>query len=125
MNHASTYAFYGSLRRGMDNHEVYAAGLRYLFSAWICGFKLYSRGEYPCVTQTGINDDRVMVEVFEITDVVTEEGIHQLELEEGYDLKQIEIDGRTVGIYLYQSVENYQEVPEGDWVDFYRKRQKM
>lgn len=125
MNPTSTYAFYGSLRRGMDNYAIYAAGLQYLYSARLTGFKLYSRGEYPCVVETGNRTDSTLVEVFKILNAETEEGIHQLELDEGYYLKNVQIQGNSVGIYLFKSAENYQEVLSGDWVDFFRKRDKL
>lgn len=115
------YAFYGSLRRSMENHDVYKDDLVYLFSARLQGYKLYSRGQYPFAVKTG-GKDSIVVEVFQIRNPKTAESIHRLELEEGYYRAEETINGKKTTIYLIDEVANYPEVPGGDWVTFFRQR---
>jgi gamma-glutamylcyclotransferase (GGCT)/AIG2-like uncharacterized protein YtfP len=121
MNRNSLYAFYGSLRRGMNNYELHRDGMKYLYSVRLKGFKLYSRGQYPCVAKSN-DESAVEAEVFHIIDAKIEKQIHDLEMSEGYFYDEVTIDNMQVGIYLYASVENFVEVKEGDWVTFFRQR---
>jgi len=121
MNKDSLYAFYGSLRRGMNNHERYKEALDYLFSARLKGFKLYSRGQYPCVSRSS-NNNSVVMEVFRVTDRDFETRIHELEMSEGYVYEETIVGEKKVGIYVFENVENFQEVIDGDWVTFFRGR---
>jgi len=121
MNKDALYAFYGSLRSGMSNYERYKEALEYQFSARLKGFKLYSRGQYPCVIKSN-SDDSVVVEVFRVINHDFEIQIHHLEMSEGYVYEETYIDEKKVGIYVYENVENFQEVIEGDWVTFFRNR---
>jgi gamma-glutamylcyclotransferase (GGCT)/AIG2-like uncharacterized protein YtfP len=120
MNKSGLYAFYGSLRRGMDNYELYKEALDYQFSARLNGFKLYSRGHYPCVVRSPHGN--VLVEIFLITDPLVEKEIHEMELQEGYSFQDVFVNGKSVGIYFFESSENFQEVVGGDWVTFFRQR---
>lgn len=115
------FAFYGSLRRGMENHDVYKSGLLYLFSARLKGYRLYSKGQYPCAVMTGDNG-AVTVEVFETGSEKVAADIHQLEIDEGYYLDEVMINEVATRIYLYKQPGNYQEVTGGDWVTFFRQR---
>jgi gamma-glutamylcyclotransferase (GGCT)/AIG2-like uncharacterized protein YtfP len=123
MNKNSLYAFYGSLRRGMSNYELYKEALNYRFSARLKGYKLYSMGQYPCIVKSP-ESHSVHVEIFNITNSTLEKEIHEMELEEGYAYKDIVIDGKEVGIYFFNSSENFREVPGGDWVSFFRQNSK-
>lgn len=121
MNKDSTYAFYGSLRRGMSNYEVYKNHLRYLYSTRLRGFQLFSLGPYPFARETNNPGDSILVEVFKITDRTTEQQIHQLEVDAAYFYKDTRIVRSEVGIYLFSTDKNYPRVLGGDWVDFFRK----
>jgi gamma-glutamylcyclotransferase (GGCT)/AIG2-like uncharacterized protein YtfP len=123
MNKNSLYAFYGSLRRGMSNYERYKEALNYKFSARLKGYKLYSMGQYPCIIKSP-ESHSVHVEIFKITNSTLEKQIHEMELEEGYAYKDIIIDGNEIGIYFFNSFENFREVPGGDWVTFFRQNSK-
>lgn len=116
----SVFAFYGSLRRGMENHALHASHLKYLFSARLSGFKLYSRGEFPVAVRSSASDS-IVVEVFRIDDFSTREMIHKLEMDEGYVFESIVIGGVEAGIYLFREPGNYQQVDGGDWVTFFRE----
>jgi gamma-glutamylcyclotransferase (GGCT)/AIG2-like uncharacterized protein YtfP len=115
------FAFYGSLRRGMDNYDVYKDDLLYLYSTRLKGYKLYSRGQYPFAVKTG-GKDAIVVEVFEIRNPPTAESIHRMELEEGYYRTEEMINNCRTTIYLFETGANYPEVPGGDWVIFFRQR---
>ncbi len=122
MENISAFAFYGSLRRGMENHALHENHLKYLFSARIAGYQLYSRGEFPVAVATSSTTDSIVVEVFKIEDASTRQMIHKLEMDEGYYLKVIEIDEQPVGIYLVDDRKNYKYVEDGDWVTFFRQK---
>ena len=120
MNKDSLYAFYGSLRKGMDNYERYRDAMVYLYSVRLKDFKLYSRGLYPCVAKS-TPENSVLVEVFRITDPQLEKEIHEMEMEEGYVYEEVLINDQRVGIYVFENIENFKEVESGDWVTFYRE----
>lgn len=120
MDSNNLYAFYGSLRRGMENYEPLKDHLVYLFSCWLPGYQLYSLGPYPFAYQTASTNDKILVEVFEVTDKEAERTIHAIEMEAGYFLDSIMIDNHTVKIYLFENVSDYPFVFGGDWVKFFR-----
>jgi len=121
MENISVFAFYGSLRRGMENHALHAVHLKYLFSARLSGYKLYSRGEFPIAVKSSTSDS-IVVEVFKINDLSTREMIHKLEMDEGYYLETLSLNSIDVGIYLFEDPKNYPQVDGGDWVSFFREK---
>jgi gamma-glutamylcyclotransferase (GGCT)/AIG2-like uncharacterized protein YtfP len=121
MENISVFAFYGSLRRGMENHDLHGDHLKYLFSARLRGYRLYSRGEFPVAIKSASNADSIVVELFSIVDRSTREMIHKLEMDEGYYLEKINVDGIDAAIYLYESPGKYKHVEGGDWVTFFRE----
>ena len=120
MNKRSTYAFYGSLRRGMENHRFFERGLRFLYQEAIQGYQLYALDDYPYAVRTGDPLDLLIVEVFQITDPAVERGIHDLELEVGYRYEEITIRHQKVGIYLFEKAGTEPLVKDGDWIKFFR-----
>jgi gamma-glutamylcyclotransferase (GGCT)/AIG2-like uncharacterized protein YtfP len=120
MNENNLFAFYGSLRRGMENYTHYRNDLRYMFSARIPGFQLYSRGAYPHAARS-TTDHSIVVEVFQIDNPTTRNSIDQLEVQEGYFIDHVLINDHRVKIYLVREPGNYQEVIRGDWVTFFRE----
>lgn len=121
MEKTSVFAFYGSLRRGMENHVLHRDHLKYLFSARLRGYALYSRGEFPVAVRSSDLNDSIVVEIFSIVDRTTREMIHKLEMDEGYYLEIIKVGEIDAAIYLFRSPENYQPVRGGDWVTFFRE----
>jgi gamma-glutamylcyclotransferase (GGCT)/AIG2-like uncharacterized protein YtfP len=121
MENTTVFAFYGSLRRGMENHLLHRDHLKYLFSARLPGYRLYSRGEFPIAVKSNNLNDSIVVELFMIADRSTREMIHKLEMDEGYYLEPITVDGIDGGIYLVKDPENYPVVRSGDWVTFFRE----
>ncbi len=119
-DNTNLFAFYGSLRRGMENYEPLKEHLHYQFHVWLAGYQLYSLGPYPFAIRTGSPTDKILVEVFEVTNVDTRNTIHQIEMEAGYFMDTIVIDGQLVNIYLYENKADYPFVFGGDWVKFFR-----
>ena len=115
------FAFYGSLRRGMENHVLHLEHLKYLFSARLRGYNLYSKGEFPIAVKSSSLADSIVVELFKIVDRSTREMIHKLEMDEGYFLDSVTIGETTANIYLFTNPENYPLVQGGDWVTFFRE----
>ena len=119
MNSNSMYAFYGSLRKGMINHEIYKHALEYQYSINLEGFKMYALENYPFAVKTFQPKDSIFVEIFRISNSEVEKSIHQLELSVGYHYDEVIVNTNAVGIYLFHQPENYTEVVGGDWVKFF------
>ncbi len=119
MNKYSQYAFYGTLRKEMENYWMYAAYLKYQDTVTLPGYRMFSLVDYPYAIRTGNPDNIIVAELFKITERETEEIIHHMELEAGYMLAEIPIAGNKFGIYLFENfrVEDC-EIPEGDWAVF-------
>ncbi len=119
MNTRSTYAFYGSLRRGMSNNRYFEKGLEFLYKDVINGFRLYALEEFPYAVRTGNSTDLLTVEVFKVTDPQIERDIHGLEMEVGYFYDEIVIKDEVVGIYLFEKAGTEPLVKGGDWIKFF------
>lgn len=115
------FAFYGSLRRGMENYRRYQDNLRYLGTQRIQGFSLFALKDYPYAIRVSDPESEIVIEVFQIPDAGIREEIHQLELEAGYTLEIIQLLGINTGIYLYEKCVNNLRVEGGDWVKFFGK----
>ena len=121
MEETELFAFYGSLRMGMDNYFTYKSGLEYIETTRISGFELYSLGEYPYAVKTQNPSSSMVIEIFRILDSETKQRIHELEISADYFFDLIEVGRRKVGIYLFKLPGNDIRVESGDWVTFYRK----
>jgi gamma-glutamylcyclotransferase (GGCT)/AIG2-like uncharacterized protein YtfP len=117
---SNLYAFYGSLRRGLQNHERFKAHLNYRFSSWVKGYQLYSLGDFPFAVKSANANDKILVEVFEVIDPQAQNQLDDLELGYGYHIETILIDGHPVKIYLFKENANYPLVSGGDWAKFFR-----
>lgn len=113
------FAFYGSLRKGMSNHAIYANHLQYVESIRITGFTLYALEAYPYAVRSGNNEDSIVIEIFRIIDPTTRKDIYLLELDAGYIFKVIEVHHKKIGIYLFEAPTNNIKVESGDWVEFF------
>lgn len=119
MNSSATYAFYGSLRRGMANYKIYESSLEYIKTVRLSGFRLYSLPNYPFAVRSMDDKDVIVAELFKVTDKQAEQRIHALELSVGYYYDEVLVEGRSAGIYLYKSAGNHPPVEHGDWVHFF------
>jgi len=117
MNEDRLYAFYGSLRLGMHNYDLFKDGLEFLRKDELRGFKLFALTDYPYAIATKNQQDRMVVELFKITNPKTEELIHQVEMDAGYIFTNIEIAKQKFGIYLFTEAGASDVcVESGDWV---------
>jgi gamma-glutamylcyclotransferase (GGCT)/AIG2-like uncharacterized protein YtfP len=112
------YAFYGTLRRGMENHTRFADFLRYRYSFWVPGYRMHSVGDYPCVVPAG-PANFVLCEIMDVASGAVRQAIHHLEEEAGYRFGEVGLRGERVGIFYFDAVENFLEVKSGDWVQFF------
>ena len=119
MNARSTYAFYGSLRRGMSNYQRYKNALEFLFQDTLGGYQLYALENYPYAVRTGNPADLITVEIFKVTNTDMERSIHELEIGVGYYYDEIPIRGALTGIYLFEKKGHETFVKNGDWVQFF------
>ncbi|MGC3948709.1 MAG: gamma-glutamylcyclotransferase family protein [Chryseolinea sp.] len=111
------YAFYGTLRIGMENHQVFAKTLVHLKTVTLNGYRMYSLGEYPYVIRTGLQKDCIIVDLFRLTSDLTEQMIYEMEIDAGYVRSTVTIDGIKFGIYLFEkSMSDDEHVEGGDWV---------
>lgn len=119
MNKDSYYAFYGTLRQGMENYQVYENDLTYLSTIELSGFKMYSLVEYPYVVRTSDPDNTIVVDLFRITNRSTEQNIHEMEIDAGYIFSEVIISDTKFGIYLFEKADpSDPEVRTGDWIGF-------
>ncbi len=122
MNKDHRYAFYGSLRKGMSNHRRYKAGLEYLYTDSLAGYRLYALPGYPYAVRTGDPRDVITIEVHRVIDPAIEQAIHQLEIGVGYFYDEVKVRGDNVGIYLFEKAGTEPLVEGGDWVKFFGSR---
>lgn len=120
MNKDGLYAFYGTLRSGMENNLYY--GTDALVSqgvCWLNGFLLYSLGEYPYAVRCDDATKHIKVEVFHIADHALARTIHDMELAVGYYYDEIQANDVLAGIYLFRNPsEGDILIEHGDWVKF-------
>jgi gamma-glutamylcyclotransferase (GGCT)/AIG2-like uncharacterized protein YtfP len=114
------FAFYGSLRRGMQNHRLFEAGLMYVHSVWLRGYKMFALDDYPCVVKAD-STHKILVEVMQTTDPEWATKIHQLEIEAGYMFETVSIGNRQAVLYFFETIPNDRWVQSGDWVTFFRE----
>jgi len=119
MNQQSTYAFYGSLRRGMRLYKEFNPNLMYQYSMWLQGYDLFSLGPYPCAVKSTNPQNKILVEIMQVTDPFVEKDIFQIEMNAAYYYTDIFIQSKPVGIFLYEKAKNYPSVHHGDWVKFF------
>src|SRR5882757_9612281 len=119
MNSTSTYAFYGSLRRGMINYLEFETALEFLYKETISGYLMYAMDSFPYAVKTDNPSHMITVEVFKIVNPDVEQSIHRLEMREGYYYDEVKIRTINTGIYLFKNAGSDPLVKSGDWVDFF------
>lgn len=113
------YAFYGTLRIGMENHQVFAKTLVHIRSKTLQGYRMYSLKEYPYVIRTDDQNDHIIVDLFQIASEKTEEMIYEMEIDAGYVLSTVMIEGIKFGIYVFEEpIAGDEYVDGGDWVSY-------
>jgi|AGTN01.1.fsa_nt_gi Uncharacterized conserved protein len=121
---------YGTLMKGMGNHDFYLSDSRYLGKGVLDGYRLYELGSYPGIKA---GDGSVLGEVYEVTPR-TLDGLNELEGEGFlYKLKYenitLESGGKIrAGIYEYLRTvdpENYIPVEKQPWKKVLAERQNV
>lgn len=111
------YAFYGTLRLEMENYAMFSNTLIYINTVSLAGYRMYSLREYPYVVHTADSTDTIVVDLFRITSAQTEQMIYEMEIDAGYILSTVAIDGKIFGLYMFTSANPaHRVVPGGDWV---------
>jgi gamma-glutamylcyclotransferase (GGCT)/AIG2-like uncharacterized protein YtfP len=119
MNKNGLFVFYGTLRYGMENYMPLGNSLQYIDTLSLKGYRLFSLGDYPYAINTGHLLDVMVADLIKITDKQVVELIHQMELEAGYVYQEIEINGVSHGIYLFQkSISKGIFIESGDWTKY-------
>ena len=126
-------ATYGSLRKGMKNHEIMKKYGRYLGTYSVEYYVMVKCGgqDYPRVVENviRINGKRVkptpiVVEVYEIPDDVFYE-LAELERRAGYYMQLIDIPYSSYQAIMWFSYHNFlydvDVIESGDWVKFVRE----
>lgn len=125
MNKYGRYAFYGSLRQGMENHLIYNKAMKFIRTVMLEGYSLYSLGDYPyAVRSEGAHSaKRILADLIYFQDRAVEHEVHRMELEAGYIYEEIEIDSLNYGIYLFKEpVTGDLEIESGDWVNYFTQK---
>lgn len=113
MNKDGRYAFYGTLRPGMELHVVYRNGMTHLGQALLKGYRLYSLGDYPYAVPS--SSGSIVVDLYRLESKRACD-IHEMEIEAGYYYDEIIIDGLAFGIYLFDRAGPHDpEIRSGDW----------
>lgn len=119
MNRHGRYAYYGTLRQGMEYHSIYRQGMRYLRSVVLDGYRLFSLGDYPYAIRSA--NGSIIADLYEVEEKIAEI-IHQMEIEAGYHYDEIIIDSASFGIYLFATPgDDGTEIRSGDWVRYARE----
>ncbi len=119
MSESLLYAFYGSLRRGMNNHALYEHELQYQRTVVLKGYALYALVDYPYAVKTGDPQDTLVAELYTIPNPQTKQTIHDMELDAGYIFSEEQIAEGKFGIYIFAAPgRDDVRVPGGDWVAY-------
>jgi len=109
---------YGSLKRGMANHQQ-LAGAPCLGSAQLQGLRLYDLGPFPMAVespddaQANLQGELYAVGSSQLANLDRFEGVPRLYRRQRHQLA----DGRAVWIYVGrpQQVRHVPAIPDGDW----------
>lgn len=116
MNKHGRYAFYGTLRQGMEYHSIYGKGLTYVKSVLLKGYRLYSLGDYPYAVPSDTGS--IIADLYQVDRNIART-IHGMEIQAGYYYDEIIIDSLAFGIYLFAEPDPGDiELESGDWVRY-------
>lgn len=122
MNRDSLYAFYGTLRKGMDNYHLLGPGVNYIRTVQLPGYKLYSLVDYPYAVKSNSPADTIIAELFYVPDLSAQEAVRSLELDAGYYYSEALVDGDKYGIYLLERAQKgHEQIISGDWALYIAK----
>jgi gamma-glutamylcyclotransferase (GGCT)/AIG2-like uncharacterized protein YtfP len=118
-----TVAVYGSLRKGLSNHNYFLKDAKYLgkFTTEPV-YSLYSLGGYPGLKNNG--NTSVVMEVYEVNEQEARaidglEGYSPNRKSTFYDKEYIDTPYGKAGVYIYvNNISKYKLVESGDWKEF-------
>jgi gamma-glutamylcyclotransferase (GGCT)/AIG2-like uncharacterized protein YtfP len=119
-------AVYGTLREGLENHELLAECKR-IGLGWLTGFRMHNLGDFPGIASTHDESGRIRVEWYDVSDEI----LAALDQLEGYDPEAPEsslyIRKRVFSpygrgwIYVYnKSLDHAPYMEAGDWERYSR-----
>lgn len=117
---------YGSLRKTEFNNSILEDS-EYLGRGIVRGYKMFSLGSYPFVAYTGNENDKIIVEGYEVNYRVGSL-IIGMELGSGYHVASVDVEiefGSVIGgkIFAMEIIHrNCGEIPSGDWVNSKEER---
>lgn len=85
---------------------------------------MYSVGDYPIVVKTQSPAETVVVEVFEIQSNKVCQEIEAMEIEAGYYIDIITLQGQKVAIFLFKESNGFKEVEGGNWHKYFKMSHK-
>lgn len=110
---------YGTLRKGMPNFKHYKAGLEYLKTIELKGYRLWRHKTLPLATRTGLSADTIVCDLLYVENTSYSKTIDMMELGAEYFIDVTLIDGEPYKLYLYDHVPSgAQRIPDGDWKKF-------
>lgn len=95
-------AVYGTLKRGQGNHSVLPRLARLVGTTYLRGWVMYDLGAYPTVVSSGDPADRILVEVYEVPDLVSTDYLEGYP--NHYDRKKVETFAGEAWVYYMHSV---------------------
>lgn len=118
-------AVYGSLRRGMGNHDLLSNNrAEFLGEEVVPGYNMISLHAYPAILNSENQENKITIEVFS----VDEDCFKRLDWLEGYPThynRQLqETSHGDAWIYFYDRDLSLSDdvVESGDWVEYYHER---
>lgn len=110
---------YGTLRKGEGNYRHFLDGMEPKVVDMLTNFKMYSLGAFPAIVESPDKNDFVVVELYEIDEVI----LKKLDRLEGYprfyNRKEVSTVTGNKGWVYYQEEKNadgrWELIPGGDW----------
>ncbi len=113
------YAFYGTLRKGMENFAAFANDLEFVDLKVLSGFQMYALPDYPYVVETKNPDHTIVTELFRVKNLETEQSIIDLEFDAGYILSMLALAEGKFGIFVFPEVSTHNLlIADGDWLNY-------
>lgn len=108
----------------MSNRPAFDHAMKTVRVLEIGGFSMYALEAYPFVVPTGNAEDRIIVELVEISSLTEVKRLCEFEFSVGYELAEVQIDDRLAGIFIFNHdkaatfAKPEKWIRRGDWVNF-------
>lgn len=118
-------AWYGSLRIGHGNWRWVKDNINHIDTVVVDGFKMYSLFDsYPAIVASDKEEDRITVDLVEITDEDTYNSVVSMEMGAGYTERFVTHEGKDYQIWVFEdeskeyAEERLKPVEGGDWTKY-------